>query len=55
MICDSGDRYADTYYDPAWLAAHDLAPDGYSEVLREFERRCAWPDHTGAPVAGNGR
>jgi cysteine synthase A len=55
LICDSGDRYADTYYDPAWLTAHDLAPDGYSEVLREFERHGAWPDHTSAPVAGNGR
>lgn len=55
LICDSGDRYADTYYDPAWLAAHDLAPDGYRDVLREFERRCVWPAPSGAPVAGSGR
>ncbi|MBB5222899.1 cysteine synthase A [Amaricoccus macauensis] len=28
MICDSGDRYADSYYDPAWLAREgiDIAP-----------------------------
>ncbi len=22
LLCDSGDRYAETYYDPAWLAEH---------------------------------
>ena len=55
LICDSGDRYADTYYDQAWLADHDLAPDGYSEVLREFERNCAWPAHTRWPVTQGGR
>lgn len=28
LICDSGDRYADTYYNPAWLEAQklDIAP-----------------------------
>jgi len=28
LICDSGDRYASTYYDPAWLAAQgiDIVP-----------------------------
>ncbi len=24
LICDSGDRYASTYYDPDWLAAQDM-------------------------------
>jgi cysteine synthase A len=28
LICDSGDRYATTYYNPGWLAANsiDVAP-----------------------------
>jgi cysteine synthase A len=47
LICDSGDRYGDTYYDDAWLADHDLTPDRYAGVLREFERSCSWPADTG--------
>ena len=43
LICDSGERYADTYFDDRWLAAHDLAPNGYTEVLTDFERSCTWP------------
>lgn len=43
LICDSGERYADTYFDDRWLAAHDLAPNGYTEVLADFERSCTWP------------
>ncbi len=38
LACDSGDRYLDTYYSDAWLAAsgYDIAP----QVAR-FERACA--------------
>jgi cysteine synthase A len=43
LICDSGDRYADTYYDDAWLAAHDLDPGSYTEALSAFERDGSWP------------
>ena len=43
LLCDSGERYADTYYDDGWLSAHDLLPDGYFEVLKEFEATCSWP------------
>jgi cysteine synthase A len=43
LICDSGERYADTYYDEAWLADHDLKPDRYTAMLQEFEQSCAWP------------
>ena len=53
LICDSGDRYCDTYYDQAWLADHDLLPGEHAEVLREFERRCSWPEPvslTGQPI-----
>ena len=43
LICDSGDRYADTYFDDAWLAAHDLGPGRYAEVLGRFEYDGSWP------------
>jgi len=43
LICDSGDRYADTYYNPEWLSRHGLAPGRHTEVLREFERSAQWP------------
>jgi cysteine synthase A len=42
LIADSGDRYADTYYDADWLAAHDLDPSVYAGALGEFERSCGW-------------
>ena len=43
LLCDSGDRYADTYFDDGWLAAHDLDPGGYAEVFAGFEHDGAWP------------
>jgi cysteine synthase A len=43
LICDSGDRYADTYFDDEWLAAHNLQPARYAEHLTAFERDCSWP------------
>ena len=43
LICDSGDRYTDTYYDEDWLAEHDLRLDEHAAVLEEFERSCSWP------------
>ncbi len=44
MLCDSGERYADTYYDNAWLQSQGLDPAGYVSTLSEFEDRGAWPD-----------
>lgn len=43
LICDSGERYADTYYDAAWLSANDVDPGPYAGVLAEFERSGSWP------------
>lgn len=43
LICDSGDRYADTYYDATWLAANDLNPGPYTGVLVEFDKSGSWP------------
>ena len=48
LICDSGDRYRDTYFDEAWLAAHDLHPDEHAEVLLRFEQSCSWTAVTSA-------
>ena len=43
LICDGGDRYADTYYDDAWVAEQglDLAP--YTDALETFLERGALP------------
>lgn len=38
LLADSGDRYAETYFDDGWLAEHGLDPTSCAEVLVEFER-----------------
>jgi len=43
LICDSGERYTDTYYNDAWLTAHDLHPQQYAATLADFETACSWP------------
>ncbi len=40
VLADSGDRYADTYYNDDWLAQHGLDPTGPAAALAEFERSC---------------
>jgi cysteine synthase A len=42
LLCDSGDRYGQTYYDDTWLADHgiDLAP--WSATLEEFSATGRW-------------
>jgi len=42
LLADSGDRYADTYFDDAWLAHHDLDPACAAEALSAFERSGSW-------------
>ncbi|MGI9123572.1 MAG: PLP-dependent cysteine synthase family protein [Mycobacterium sp.] len=42
LICDSGDRYADTYFDDTWLSAQGLDPSRYAGALADFERDCTW-------------
>ncbi|MFM8599317.1 MAG: PLP-dependent cysteine synthase family protein [Mycobacterium sp.] len=44
LICDSGDRYEDTYFNERWLAGQGLAPGAHADALREFDRHCAWPE-----------
>lgn len=36
LICDSGERYAQSYYDPAWLAAQGLDPAPHVARLEAF-------------------
>lgn len=36
LLCDGGERYADTYYDDAWLASHGIDPTPYQAVLDAF-------------------
>ena len=42
LIADSGDRYADTYFDAEWLTNHGLDPSESAEALVEFERSGSW-------------
>lgn len=42
LLADSGDRYADTYFDDEWVAAQGLDPGGPARALVEFERSCRW-------------
>ncbi|MCK9895537.1 PLP-dependent cysteine synthase family protein [Frankia sp. AgB32] len=43
LLCDGGDRYADSYYSPAWLTANGLDPHPYAEVLRHAADTASWP------------
>ena len=39
LICDSGERYAHTYYDDDWLAGQDIGIGPYLPVVER-----AWDD-----------
>lgn len=43
LICDGGDRYADTYYSPVWLAAAGIDPRPSADVLRRAVETATWP------------
>jgi len=36
LLCDSGERYADKYYHPAWLESQGLELEPYATQLRSF-------------------
>ena len=46
LLCDGGDRYAQTYYDDGWLAARDLRIDPYLDTLERFAARGDWVEPT---------
>ncbi|SNQ47372.1 Cysteine synthase [Frankia canadensis] len=43
LLCDSGDRYTDTYYSPAWLAAATIDPTASSGILHHAVTTATWP------------
>ncbi len=42
LIADSGDRYADTYFNDEWLASQRLYPSASAAKLSEFESTGSW-------------
>jgi cysteine synthase A len=43
LLCDGGERYGQTYYDDAWVAAQGLDLTGPAAVLAEFADSGLWP------------
>ena len=43
LICDGGERYADTYYADPWVAAQGLKLDSYRATIDAFLATGAWP------------
>jgi cysteine synthase A len=43
LICDSGDRYAGTYYDDRWVRDQGLELAPYTAALETFLERGAFP------------
>ncbi|MBB3148477.1 cysteine synthase A [Phyllobacterium trifolii] len=42
LICDSGDRYTSTYYDPEWLKDNNIDIEPYREMLTSFLETGQW-------------
>jgi cysteine synthase A len=40
LICDPGERYLDTYYNPQWIEEQGLGIDPYLEAIERFCERC---------------
>ena len=36
LLCDSGDRYSNSYYDDAWLEANGLDPAPFEPAIEAF-------------------
>ncbi|MFI5447701.1 PLP-dependent cysteine synthase family protein [Polaromonas sp. UC242_47] len=43
LACDAGDRYLDTYYSDAWLAANDYNIQPYTQRVEDAYRTGIWP------------
>jgi cysteine synthase A len=52
LLADSGDRYADTYFNDEWLTSQELDPAEAASVLAEFERSGRWPRSSDRPFSG---
>ena len=42
LMCDGGDRYAGSYYNPEWLARQGLDPAPHETTLRKFFDSGVW-------------
>jgi cysteine synthase A len=42
LLCDGGERYANTYYDDSWVSAQDMDLDPCLERLNNFHRTGNW-------------
>jgi cysteine synthase A len=42
LLCDGGERYANTYYDDCWLAAQDIDIAPYTATLEKFAANGEW-------------
>ncbi len=38
MLCDPGERYLNTYYDPEWIRSQGLQTEPYEKALKSFEQ-----------------
>ncbi len=47
LLCDRGDRYAETLFDPTWLAGHDLDPRPWWTTLDRCIADGVWQAPTG--------
>ena len=52
LICDGGERYADTYYSDAWLAEKGLDIEPHIGMLEEFLSGGAFRAHLVSPTRG---
>ncbi|MEZ2389286.1 PLP-dependent cysteine synthase family protein [bacterium RCC_150] len=43
LMCDAGDRYAGSYYNPEWIAERGLDPAPFEAVLADFFETGRWP------------
>lgn len=44
LLCDGGERYADTYYDDTWLASQGLDIAPYTATLEQFYETGTWTE-----------
>lgn len=44
LACDAGERYADTYYNDAWLNEKDYDTRPYTEGLQTFYDTGRWAE-----------
>ena len=47
LLCDGGERYANTYYDDEWVASQDLNLAPHREIVERFLSTGEWPSAKG--------